>query len=240
MLTHLKYYMDYTLDKRAETDDNAKQVHSVVLRMLKYLDKICSDHEISFWLEYGTLLGAVRHKGFIPWDNEADVGMLRSDFEKFKSVAQKELPSDIFFQTRESDPDYLKSSVYIEGKLRDKYSNYVAFEKEHPEIKWHNGIQVDIFVYDLVTLNGNPCLVNKFEKTLTNYNSYFLPEELEYLHEIEFEDTTFLVPAGYHKYLERNYGDYLVLPAEKERTFEGADVFNHCNHTEVLKWIKEK
>lgn len=231
----MKY--DFPLDNRESISDKMKQVQSVILRMLKILNEICEKHEIPFWLEYGTMLGAVRHNGFIPWDNEADVGMLRADFEKFKEIAQSELPIDIFFQTKETDPFFYPSSTYIEAKLRDKYSNYIEFEKQHPQFKWHNGIQVDIFVYDLVNLNGKNVLLNSFEKELTNCRSYILPQELEYFQDVNFEDTTFHIPIGYDEYLKRNYNDYMKLPPIEDRVSEVPNVFTPCKHSEILHWV---
>ncbi|QPH38949.1 LicD family protein [Pedobacter endophyticus] len=204
--------------------DNRKMVHGVILKLLMALKKICTVHDIPFWLEYGTLLGAIRHKGFIPWDNEADVGIFREDFDRLKKIVEAELPGHIFFQTKETDPAYESASLYIEAKLRDKYSRYKDFENRYPKHKWHNGIQVDIFIYDPVILDGVPCYINAFEKTFTRCKSYFLLEEIEFLKEIQFEGEEFFIPIGYDKYLERNYGDYMKLPPESERIFEPAEI----------------
>lgn len=211
-----------------------KMVQTVVLRLLKAMNEICSRHNIPFWLEYGTLLGAIRHQGFIPWDNEADVGMMRDDFNRFEKIAVSELPQDIFFQTKETDPAYEAASSYIVAKLRDKYSNYTEFERRNPEVKWHNGIQVDIFVYDGVVLDDTPCYVNAFEGIFTNYNSYYLTEEIEYLQEVSFEGERFFIPTGYDTYLRRNYGDYMTLPPESDRNFEPAAIDRPCKHAEIL------
>lgn len=235
----IKLY-DFPEDKRLTALTNIKQVQTVILRMLKVLKIICNLHSIDFWLEYGTLLGAIRHKGFIPWDHEADVGMLREDFEKFKKLVYKDLPQDIFFQTKYTDSAYEPSSHYIEAKLRDKYSNYIEFENANPHIKWHNGIQVDIFVYDPVELNGEICLINAFEKVITGVKSYLKIIEIEELEEFDFEDTKFFVPIGYDNYLKRNYGNYLQLPPIEEQKLQFVDILSPCIHKEVLKWDRMK
>jgi lipopolysaccharide cholinephosphotransferase len=116
--------------------------------MLKIFHFLCTRHDIEYFLSGGTMLGAVRHKGFIPWDDDLDVGMTRSNFEKFERFAVPELPRDIFFQTDETDPGYPSFHI-MEAKLRDKYSSYSRTKN------WHNGLQIDIIVYDRAYLPGN-------------------------------------------------------------------------------------
>lgn len=122
-----------------------RQAQLVMLRILKVVDEICQRHNIPYWLEAGTLLGAVRHKGFIPWDDDLDISMLRDDFNRFIQVAPQELPSDIFLQTNETDPHYFNIGCPL--KLRDKYS--VLLEPHEELSDQHNkGIYIDIFPYD--------------------------------------------------------------------------------------------
>ena len=65
-------------------------VQKVLLVILKDIDAICRRHSISYWLNGGSALGAVRHQGFIPWDDDADIAMMRSDFERFIEIMKKE------------------------------------------------------------------------------------------------------------------------------------------------------
>ena len=67
-------------------------VHRANLKILKEIDRICRKYGISYVLDAGTLIGAVRHQGFIPWDDDADVAFTRENYEKFSRVARKELP----------------------------------------------------------------------------------------------------------------------------------------------------
>ena len=75
------------------------------LDILEEIDRLCRRHSISYWLDGGTLLGAVRHGGFIPWDDDIDIAMRREDMERFAAEAAGELPPDLFLQTRATAPE---------------------------------------------------------------------------------------------------------------------------------------
>lgn len=86
--------------------NDMKTIQERGLMILIEVDKICKKHNIRYFLEAGTLLGAVRHKGFIPWDDDVDVAMLRDDLESFLEIAQEELPKKYFVQTNDTDPNF--------------------------------------------------------------------------------------------------------------------------------------
>ena len=79
-------------------------VHGADLTILKEIDRICRKHKIQYLMDAGTLLGAVRHKGFIPWDDDADVAFTRENYEKFKTVVRDELPEGMEFL----EPDQMR------------------------------------------------------------------------------------------------------------------------------------
>ncbi len=113
--------------------------------MLVELDRICRKHDIRYSLDSGTLLGAVRHEGFIPWDDDIDVAMLRSEYRKFRRAAKKDLDKERFFlQDRWSD----KSYRWGYPKIRRNGTASVREGQEH--IKCHTGINIDILVVDNV------------------------------------------------------------------------------------------
>ena len=89
----------------------------VWLELLEVIDVICRKHQIPYWLSSGTLIGAARHKGFIPWDDDLDIEMLRSDYLRLLKVLPQELPDNLALQTNETDPNY---NLYIRQNLRDK------------------------------------------------------------------------------------------------------------------------
>lgn len=113
-----------------------------MVEILDAIDDICQRHDIKYWLCYGTLLGAVRHKGFIPWDDDCDICMMREDFEKFSQYIN-ELPENLFLQTDKNDPHYTRKIM----KIRMKNTKLVEFDESENE-KYHQGIFVDIFIWD--------------------------------------------------------------------------------------------
>ena len=89
-----------------------------MLELMDLLDKVCRRHDIPYFLYGGTLLGAIRHNGFIPWDDDLDVGFLRRDYLRLMKVLPQELPDDVALQTNDTDKNYF----YFFGKLRDRHS----------------------------------------------------------------------------------------------------------------------
>ena len=109
-----------------------------MLEILKIVDSIFSKHHIDYYLDGGTLLGAVRHGGFIPWDDDIDISVRREDFSRIKRVLQKELPDNLVFQDRFTDWNL---PVLI-AKVRDKNSYY--YEEECTNRLKEKGLFIDI------------------------------------------------------------------------------------------------
>lgn len=114
----------------------------VMLEMVMELDRICKKHGIPYFLYGGTLLGAFRHNGFIPWDDDLDVAMMRKDYKRLLRVLPDELPDHMALQTNKTDKNYF---LFI-TKLRDKRSflDEGGFDKVFKE----RGIFIDIFPLD--------------------------------------------------------------------------------------------
>lgn len=126
-----------------EISERTKKIWAVELNLLEYFDDLCRKHNLRYFVEYGTLLGAVRHQGFIPWDDDIDVVMFRDDYEKFKIVAQDAVCSPYFFQNI-----YTDSMVLAFSKIRDSRTTAIEFPDAPPS--FHQGIFIDIFPLDYV------------------------------------------------------------------------------------------
>lgn len=122
-----------------------RKIQMIQLEMLIEVDRICRKCGIRYNIIAGTLLGAVRHGGFIPWDDDADVAMLRSEYDKFVSVLPGELNTDLFyFQDHRTTPGYR----WGYGKLRRKNSLFLREFQEH--MPYEQGIFIDVFPLDQV------------------------------------------------------------------------------------------
>ena len=126
------------------------------LEILKEVDRICRKNNIPYYITGGTMLGAIRHKGFIPWDDDIDVSMLREDYEKFCNVCKTDLDEEKFFlQTWDTDKHY----PYQYGRVRKNDTLYIR--PGHENSKHHNGINIDLFPVDNVPDNEILCRVYK-------------------------------------------------------------------------------
>ena len=124
------------------TPEQFRKMQLVELDMLDEFDRVCRENNINYVLFGGSLLGAVRHKGYIPWDDDADIGMLREDYEAFKKVASEMNPDICYFQDHDTDSEYR----WGYGKLRRTNTVYVRVGQEH--LKSKTGIFVDVFPMD--------------------------------------------------------------------------------------------
>ena len=126
-------------------NEELKKLQVLEKNMLKDIIEFCKKNKIEYFIIGGTALGAVRHKGFIPWDDDIDIGMPRKDYNKFLLLAYKEWnrkDSPYFFQYNESDVN----APYTYAKLR--LNDTIFSEYCNRNINMHQGIYIDIFPYD--------------------------------------------------------------------------------------------
>ncbi|WP_270750093.1 LicD family protein [Fusobacterium hominis] len=118
--------------------DKLRKAQLIMLEMLKYLDTFCKKYKIEYWIDAGTLLGAVRNKGFIPWDDDIDVCMTSSNYKKFMEKYEKSC-EDKYFLLKPFSKNYEINIL----KLKNKENFLIEFEKQ----KYHKGIHIDIFEF---------------------------------------------------------------------------------------------
>ena len=123
-------------------DEQRKNVWQIELDIVEKIDEICRKHNLKYSLAGGSLLGAVRHKGFIPWDDDIDIVMLRDSYNKFLDIAEKEFPEPYFVQY------YKTEKGYYYGHAQIRNSNTTAITKGDANNNFNHGIFVDIFPLD--------------------------------------------------------------------------------------------
>ena len=200
---------------------NLKRGQIIMTDMLRHFNKVCRAHQIQYWCIGGTLIGVVRHKGWIPHDADIDVGMLQSDYDKFKSVIQKELPDEYWFQHSSTDTHY-DSDI---PKIRYKYGYY----KDVKSKNWHNGLQLEIFVSQ--AKNGIICPCHPLNDIQDTKYEVIFP-----LKEAVFEDISVFIPNQIEQYCTKAWGEYPppILPAEKQYPHEGRISFD------IPEWMVNK
>lgn len=123
-----------------------KKVWAVELDLLAEFDRVCKKHGIKYIASGGTMLGAARHKGFIPWDDDVDLMMMRDEYEKLCEIAPTEFKHPYFFQTEDTDPGFMR---YFARLRNSETTGIQAFEAGY-NYKYNQGIFIDIFPMDAV------------------------------------------------------------------------------------------
>lgn len=125
--------------------DQIKDVWKVEQEILDVVHRVCMNHGLKYSLVFGTLLGAVRHGGFIPWDDDIDIIMPRDDYERLISIWDQVAPQGYLLQNKRTDPDFTQNFT----KIRKDNTTFIQSEEEMSK-KYHTGIFIDIFPADRV------------------------------------------------------------------------------------------
>lgn len=167
---------------RAQYSPDGSTLRNAQLRMLdilKVVDEICRRHNLGYWLTCATLLGAVRHGGFVPWDDDLDIAMMRDDYLKLMEILPRELPDNLELQNDVTEPGY----VYMYCKVRDRNSNIRETCDVNKKFR-DQGLFIDIFpmeessfalckiaaplfnrmVFDVALRKGTDCGLYKFNR----------------------------------------------------------------------------
>ena len=125
-----------------------EDLKKVELEILIDFANFCDKHNLTYFLVGGTLLGSIRHKGFIPWDDDIDVGMPRSDYEKFLELYSKDTKSKYYVQSLETDSSYWQCYAKV------RKSHTLVIESAIKDLNINKEIGIDIFPFDLVSANS--------------------------------------------------------------------------------------
>lgn len=124
-------------------DEKRKKLWKIELDIIEKFKQVCKKYNLSYFLIGGAAIGAVRHKGFIPWDDDLDIGMLREDYDKFLEVAQYEFKDEYFVQTPLTDKGYFCGGII---RIRDYKSTGIVREDYKKNV--NNGIFIEVYPFD--------------------------------------------------------------------------------------------
>lgn len=156
-----------------------REIQLATLDILKEVVKVCDRHGLTYYLSGGTLLGAVRHGGFIPWDDDLDIELPWKDYKKFLRYAEKELPADLFVQTFYKDPGYPNIFMMV------RKNGTCAMPTAAKDLPIHWGVEVDIFPIIGLYRNGK---LRNYQKKQMRHISKIL--SIEYKKCVSPEDLT--------------------------------------------------
>lgn len=213
------------------------EVQNKTLDLLKIINQLCNENNIVYFVYAGTLLGAVRHAGFIPWDDDIDIVMFRKDYEKFKNVCLHKLNRDKYIlQTIDSDP-YTNNSWM---KLHDKNSSFISGFRRKEAME---GINIDIFPIDNVPDNR---IVRWFRGKIIDKINYIY----QYRFAKKFETCSFkmkcfrylikFIPPLNEKKFKNKYDKYLKK-YNKKKTENVVYHSNrkYCRKVVPVKWLED-
>lgn len=132
------------VDDKTVDDHTIRKIQLSQHYILDAYNAFCTSHDLPYMIDFGTMLGAVRHQGFIPWDDDIDVSMLRDDYDKFLELGKQWDNHNIFIQNYHTDPEFIHSFTRL--RLNDT----LAVQSDWQNLKVHHGIFIDVFPYDVI------------------------------------------------------------------------------------------
>lgn len=172
-----------------------KQVWAVMLDMLVEIDRVCKKHNIKYFASSGTMLGAIRHKGFIPWDDDIDIMMMREDYEKLCEVAADEFHSPYFFQTEWTD----RGSLRGHAQLRNSMTTGILSSEYERDLRINQGIFIDIFPMDAIPDNKEVFIKNMKKANRMKSLYYFVSSFTDRFYVPKNKNIKYYIRAVLHK-----------------------------------------
>ena len=142
------------------SNDILRKVQLKELEILLEIKRICDNNNINYYLCFGTLLGAVRHKGFIPWDDDVDIYMKRDDYNRFLQVAPNQISKNFFIESSKFNSNFPRTFTKV------KANGTIFLEKYFQSTGVHPGIWVDVFPLDSLSKSSQKSLKFKIHNML--------------------------------------------------------------------------
>lgn len=214
--------------------ENRKKLWVIEIDMLNWLEATCKRHGLNYFLLFGSALGVVRHKGFIPWDDDIDIGMLREDFEELLRVAKNEIPDDLEIQ-------YGISNGRVDKLLRIRNKNTTGIIRTDRNIPGNKGVFIEIYPFDYVP-SINWC--RKVQLKLSGVLLKLMYRKIGMVHDNKARIVRF-IPISVNMYwklyqavcraqnhLSHVYVDTIGIPSKY--TMKGEHLFRYCDVKESV------
>lgn len=134
-----------------ENKEYIREIQQAGLAMLHQFDSVCKKHHISYFAISGTLLGAIRHSGYIPWDDDLDIGILRDDYEKLQRIPKSMWGEEIELITAAADDtrhDKLFPRIYLKNSRIQSYKDVKNWKNPYTGESWYTSLMIDIYIFD--------------------------------------------------------------------------------------------
>lgn len=220
--------------------DKRKAVWNAEIALLEVFKSICKKNNLQYFAIGGTLLGAARHKGFIPWDDDIDLAMFRDEYEIFLGIAKTELPEGVFLQVADTDVDFFLGHA----KLRLNHTTAIRRDQYSKKHLCHQGIFIDIFPMDNIPANKCFHRIHKFiAVTIQNaigYAKYYCQADNQSLKaKIKYKICTFFLHSNdILKKMTHFWERWIKLSNQKESDMVGL-ISQFYEQENRFSWKKE-
>ena len=177
-------FLDEELRDGYVVTSEQKKIWAIELDMLSRFISVCQKHHLTYFADSGTLLGAARHKGFIPWDDDIDIAMLRSDYDKLCDIGEKEFAFPYFFQTEKTDP----GSARKHAQIRNCLTTGIVREEWKYRYGFNQGMFIDVFPLDNLPIAADRCKYFEELRQLRERSNEFTDE---YTHQGDFRENPY-------------------------------------------------
>ena len=209
------------------TDEERHRLQLHLCKMYKDLEALCDKHNLTMMMAFGSALGAIRHKGFIPWDDDMDIFMPRADYDQLIQVFAEEMPDNYVIYA----PNSSNGAIARFAKLVDKNTCFVEVENE--TIDRHTGVFIDIFPLDAISTN---VLRNKAKRLFSMALIYITSSVGHYqAHSKIYKSLMCNSLKGAFNYWFRNSIGFLFSFMSVQRWYNLVDVF--CRNSSVTNYV---
>ena len=213
------------LHKLTDEEHHSLQLH--LCKMYKELEALCDKHNLTIMMAFGSALGAVRHKGFIPWDDDMDLFMPRADYDQLIRVFAEELPDNYVIYA----PNSSNGAIARFAKLVDKNTRFVEVENE--TIDRYAGVFIDIFPLDSISTNS---LKNKVKRVISMVLIYLTASVNHYQsHSKIYKSLMCKSRKGAFNYWFRNSIGFLFSFMSVQRWYNLVDIF--CRNASIANYV---